>query len=586
MTLICPKIQLILVKFTPGTGRDRSPMHNVPILLSFVCLLVREHDIDLSKDTTDIGEIYTRMVRCLYRKYTIRKGIEYKVSDFINLLKSLGKLALETLLSENPLLKQKEVIAEVGEEAFDYGLLIGHEDAFRFIPDETSDIFVTFPHRSILEFLGSFCFVWRLNEGESIEDILGTDNQTPIFLTNPLFLQFCLWFVQKSGEMFAFLRKQELYKSLVVYAAQKVDHEVLLLRVITNSFSALDNFPVELFGSLSGGGQNEALLNFFGDILSEYRSAQHLVFDLGFPVDWVLSSVETNLKSLKSIEIERTPSGNFRFIPKQYSLVVYRRDLCARINHLNTNQTDDVNNKLIVVIHTEGLSKHDNVMSTCLTHCANIEKRFCVYVQFSNADSRGHELASFLDGRLDEVDLMGRYSKIVCKEELPLCPKLTHLSLRVIDLCDVVEGLSRAIQNSRFPHLSHVSLIDCSSTHDGALSQLFQTQCPTLVHLNLDDFEIDQKDLDFLSSVNVDPEQSPLPNLSVLICSARSFSDETFLLQSLFRKSWNQLKSFTLRYGRCGISTALIHTINEGKLPNLTELHMSLMWGERVDVGT
>ena len=155
------KIDQVL-RFNPGKGRDRGPLHNVPILLSFICLLVREDDIDLSKDTTDIGEIYTRMVRCLYRKFTVRKGIEYKVSDFVNLLKSMGKLAQETLLSQNPLLKRKEVIAEVGEEAFDYGLLIGHEDAFRFIPDETADVFVSFPHRTILEFLGFFCFIWRL----------------------------------------------------------------------------------------------------------------------------------------------------------------------------------------------------------------------------------------------------------------------------------------------------------------------------------------------------------------------------------------------------------------------------------------
>ena len=322
------KIDQVL-RFNPGRGRDRSPVYNVPILLSFICLLVREDDIDLSKDTTDIGEIYTRMVRCLYRKFTVRKGIEYKVSDFVDLLKSLGKLALETLLSENPLLKRKEVIAEVGEEAFDYGLLIGHEDAFRFIPDEAADIFVSFPHRTILEFLGSLCFIWRLNEGESIEDILGADNETPIFLTNPLFLQFCLWFLQKSDEMFSFLRKQELYKSLVVYAAQKVDHKVLFLRVITNRFSALDNFPVELFGNLGGGGQNEALLSFFGDILSECRSPQHLVFDLGFPIDWVLSSVKSNLKSLKSIEIERIPSGDFRFIPKAvFSCCLQEISLC------------------------------------------------------------------------------------------------------------------------------------------------------------------------------------------------------------------------------------------------------------------
>ena len=135
-------------------------------------------------------------------------------------------------------------------------------------------------------------------------------------------------------------------------------------------------------------------------------------------------------------------------------------------------------------------------------------------------------------------------------------PEINSSSLRVIDLCDIVEGLSRAIQNSRFPCLSHVSLIDCSSSQDGALSRLFQTQCPTVVHLNLDNFKIDQKDLEFLSSVSVDPNQSPLPNLSVLICSATSFSGDASRLQSLFRKSWNQLTSFTLRYGRSPISTA------------------------------
>ena len=59
---------------------------------------------------------------------------------------SIGKLALKTLLSGDPLLQRSEVIKEVGPDAFDYGLLIGHEDAHMLIKDETADIFVTFPH--------------------------------------------------------------------------------------------------------------------------------------------------------------------------------------------------------------------------------------------------------------------------------------------------------------------------------------------------------------------------------------------------------------------------------------------------------
>ena len=63
------------------------------------------------------------------------------------------------------------MIKDVGPDAFDYGLLIGHDD-FRLIRDETADIYVTFPDRIIQEFLGAFYFIMMLNEGQSIESLL------------------------------------------------------------------------------------------------------------------------------------------------------------------------------------------------------------------------------------------------------------------------------------------------------------------------------------------------------------------------------------------------------------------------------
>ena len=85
------------------------------------------------------------------------KNIEYEDTEFVKTVTKIGKLPFETLLSGKPLLRRNLVIKDVGLDAFDYGLLIGHED-FRLIPDETADIFVTFPHRSIQEFLGAFLF--------------------------------------------------------------------------------------------------------------------------------------------------------------------------------------------------------------------------------------------------------------------------------------------------------------------------------------------------------------------------------------------------------------------------------------------
>ena len=83
-------------------------------------------------------------------------------------MKSVGKLAYEMLLSGKSLLNGSDVIIIVGNKAFDIGLLIGHED-LSLIQDESSDIRVTFPHRSIQEFLGAFYFILILNEGVSVE---------------------------------------------------------------------------------------------------------------------------------------------------------------------------------------------------------------------------------------------------------------------------------------------------------------------------------------------------------------------------------------------------------------------------------
>ena len=93
------KVNQVLT-FNPVSGRDRG-LHSVPVLLSFICLLVREDDIDLISKATNFGEIYTRMVRCSYQKFTIRKKIEFQISEFTNVLKSLGKLALETFRPTN-----------------------------------------------------------------------------------------------------------------------------------------------------------------------------------------------------------------------------------------------------------------------------------------------------------------------------------------------------------------------------------------------------------------------------------------------------------------------------------------------------
>ena len=86
------KVEEIL-KFNPTGVQGEIALHTCPILLSFIYLLVQEDDIDLTDQTIHIGEIYTRMVRCLYKKFTIRKGLEFKSDEFEQVLLKIGKLA-------------------------------------------------------------------------------------------------------------------------------------------------------------------------------------------------------------------------------------------------------------------------------------------------------------------------------------------------------------------------------------------------------------------------------------------------------------------------------------------------------------
>ena len=173
-----------------------------------------EQEIDLSEKTISIGDMYTRLVKCLYKKFTIRKSITFELDDFVQVMKSVGKMALTTLKSNNPLLKKCKVLSVVGEFAFEYGLFAGHED-FRLSGDLTADIYVTYPHRSLEEFFGSFGFCQALSEGDSVEEILGTNSRNSLLLVNPLFLKFTLWFL--SNPNFPWLKNG--YDKITSYVA-------------------------------------------------------------------------------------------------------------------------------------------------------------------------------------------------------------------------------------------------------------------------------------------------------------------------------------------------------------------------------
>ena len=247
-----------VLQFSPYPSEEYRPWYQCPILLSFLCILVRDVDINLNENAIPLGEVYTRLLRCLYRKFTLRKGIEYQDMHFTRMLQAVGKIALHTLRFGN-LMTRREIIRELGGDAFNYGLLIGKEDTYELIRDITCDISITFLEKGMQVFLGAFYFTRMLDNGESYELFLEHSQENPVITSNPLFLQFCLWLLKKSERYFSFRNTDHVVERLQDFITKRLmKHEKV--RDLQSLSSAL-NFPADAVE------QDQLTKTFFEDII-------------------------------------------------------------------------------------------------------------------------------------------------------------------------------------------------------------------------------------------------------------------------------------------------------------------------------
>ena len=496
------KVENIL-KFNPAGERSDVRVHNVPILLSFLCLLVREDDIDLSDQTLNIGEIYTRMVRCLYKKFTIRKGIDYDDEAFVKLLNSLGKLALKTLLSENPLLRHSDITKEVGSDAFDYGLLIGHEDAHRLIRDETADIFVTFPHRSILAFLGAFYFVMNFDATSPLVQVAYHQ-----YLNNPLFLQFCLWFMMRSEKYFSFLESRRTYESLNHYIVKEIDDVKFDFTQVAQRFPAL-NVVLK--------NQDKVALRMFENVLEKCDKIKHIALTSEHPASSIL---RPTFRSLSSITIhyhgfnESAEIRKDNLTPMESPLLFFQKwkqdDLLI---HLKVGPNETLFDTFDVVLN---LCAQYKWMS--LLHLTNWVKdpAPCSYLKRNLVHTLDKWkqivsvclLALDLRGNFDIDSAIRQYGGL--RQMFPFSSLILNRRLRSDDL----RSLATASAIGRLPVLSGLDISWSSDlSHRGPLTVLLGERFPKLYSLITRGCWLTSRDLDWLAAANV---AGKLPCLTTL----------------------------------------------------------------------
>ena len=417
------KIKQVL-QFRPSDSREKFPIQQCPILLSFFCFLVAEQEIDLSDKTTSMGDIYTRLVKCLYKKFTIRKGMKFEQDDFVQVMKSVGQLALQTLMSNNQLLQREEVLGVVGDFAFDYGLFAGHED-IRLLGDPTADLYVTYAHRSLEEFFGSFGFIQALDDGKSVDDILGSDCKTPVFMGNPLVLNICLWFLSTSG----FVKKDECYDILTSYTAKRLDSKVLDPDEIGHRYTAIDMLlPPQRLG--------RSTYQFFCDILNKCK----------------------NMTAVQLI-----PSADV----VDHYLGLMKRDFIDRLTKIiigdDSFELKDTDNKFLTLSIESHYDDALQIMNLLLEKYNLAQRNPHLYLKTNKITVDECNITPLLCTYIKQlyIDVIRSISLVTASTEFPQCPVLTELTIqgRYIDE-SVPRALGRAIRSGKLPFLTRVTLIN------------------------------------------------------------------------------------------------------------------------------
>ena len=522
------KVKTVL-KFNPINSDI--PIHKCPILLSFLCLLVREDEIHLSTSVMHIGEIYYRMVRCLYKKFTIREGIEFEVSEFIEILLLIGELAFETLLSGHPMFQRKKVTTKVGVYAFDYGLLIGHEDAHKLFRDETADIFISFPHRSLQEFLGAFYFVGMMDK--NAEKVI-IDDTKRILLSNPLFFRFCLWFLRRDKKYRIFKNNVQIYSCLINYGVQCF---------LNNSLLDTEQIDPSLDIETAFLSKDELHLEFLREIFSRCDIISSIWLKSRDVLIWLLESMGPMIKNIMYIQLA---------------------DTYFHIGHFDKNT-------IVIRMVNGSISDIDSILSYYKVN------NFSVHLHIVNPSetlSESHiEDLRFLSISRRPQKQYEFHSRLMYRHLTDL--RVVHVPTNEMQL--FTQQLSEAVKNNCLPCLSNLYLMDTQGM-SGILDLLFEIRWPELKHLNLLFTELTETDLMSLCSA-CNGQDKTMPKLSSLCLSLPNKLIQT-VGENLLKVPWLNLKNFFLRCSQdCdGNTWQYLHVVLKGnKLPNVINLGIRAM---------
>ena len=192
------------------------------------------------------------------------------------------------MVSGDPLFERSRVVEEVGEEVFDYGLLIGNEDMVNHL---IADILITFPHRSIQEFLGAFYFVQILCNENSVASLLEQKSVQLVLFQNPLFLHFCFWLLSDKCRKEYVACEGRALETLHHYLFELIHGKQLNFRNIAEVYPAIDL-------------HDAVCLEHLGKILELFDDLKFVTMSHNISIEWTLDRLQGSYNTLKGVVVE------------------------------------------------------------------------------------------------------------------------------------------------------------------------------------------------------------------------------------------------------------------------------------------
>ena len=204
-------------------------------------------------------------------------------------------------------------------------------------------------------------------------------------------------------------------------------------------------------------------------------------------------------------------------------------------------------------------STRDKLTSEVVTLLNESNRKYSLLFLVGDLNKPKMELSTFTQGDIRKLHIQqsvgeSNRSFLYAKHDLPLCLHLTHLSLTSSKLVvdnSVFKVLSKAVQDGKLPNLCHLSLRNHSNTDKNLppLPLLFQTQWPSLTHLDLIGCKLVNTDIQIVFGATDLSHTNHMPNLSSLAISSRYFRKS----DSLFSRPWTNFSS--LEFSDTGSST-------------------------------